>query len=63
MLVNERKEWLAKFHNSAFSTGKEGKLEISNGEITGAFLDEIVISGLAMIEHERRNRGNSVSGA
>lgn len=63
VLVNERKEWLAKFHNSAFAMGKEGKLEISNGEITGVFLDEIVVSGLAMIEHQRRRRNNNVSSA
>lgn len=56
VLVNERQEWLAKFHNSAFAVSKEGKLEISNGEISGAFLDEIVVSGLAVIEYRRRRR-------
>lgn len=57
VLVNERNEWIAKFHNSKFSMGKEGKLEISNGNLTEAFLDEVVVSGLAMVEHERRSRG------
>ena len=61
VLVNDRKEWIAKFHNSGFSLGKEGKLEISNGEIAGSFLDEIVVSGLGMVEQQRRSRNNSVS--
>ena len=62
VLVNENKEWIAKFHNSTFSMGKEGKLEISNGNIAGAFLDEVVVSGVAMVEQERKKRSHNGGG-
>ncbi|KAL8767016.1 MAG: hypothetical protein Q9209_006370 [Squamulea sp. 1 TL-2023] len=62
VLVNGKKEWIAKFDASLFSMSKIGKLHIVNGAINGAALDEIVVSGCAFAEHERRRR-NSRSAA
>ncbi|KAL8931709.1 MAG: hypothetical protein Q9216_007102 [Gyalolechia sp. 2 TL-2023] len=62
VLVNARKEWIAKFDASLFSMSKTGKLHVVNGSITGVALDEIVVSGAAMVQHERRRRANSGGG-
>ncbi|KAI4259643.1 MAG: hypothetical protein L6R42_004477 [Xanthoria sp. 1 TBL-2021] len=62
VLVNARKEWIAKFDSSLFSWSKLGKLHISNGAISGATLDEIVVSGCAFMQHERRRRNRSSAG-
>lgn len=62
MLVNGRKEWIAKFDASLFSMSKTGKLHVVNGSINGAALDEIVVSGTAMVQHERRRRAASSGG-
>ncbi|KAI4163490.1 MAG: hypothetical protein LQ342_002997 [Letrouitia transgressa] len=62
VLVNEQKEWLAKFDHAAFSWSKEGKLHIVNGSIGGLALDEIVTTGFAMMIHERRRKQNSGGG-
>lgn len=63
VLVNGRKEWIAKFDAALWSMGMIGKLHIANGGITGAALDEIVVSGCAFVEHERRRRQRSSTGA
>ncbi|KAL8827582.1 MAG: hypothetical protein Q9170_006957 [Blastenia crenularia] len=62
VLVNTKKEWLAKFDASLFSMSKTGKLHIVNGGINGVALDEIVVSGCAMVQHERRRRAASAGG-
>ncbi|KAL8744242.1 MAG: hypothetical protein Q9190_003486 [Brigantiaea leucoxantha] len=62
ILTNGNKEWLAKFDHSVFSITKEGKLHIPGG-ISGPALDEIVVSGFAMIEHERRRRQSNSAAA
>lgn len=55
--MNGEGNWLARFESSTFSVGKRGKLEISGGVQWGpGLLDEIVISGIAMVEAERRRR-------
>lgn len=59
MLVNQRKDWIAKFDASLFSMSKTGKLHVVNGAINGVALDEIVVSGAAMVQHERRRRSSS----
>jgi hypothetical protein len=41
---------------------KEGKLEIVDRGMPKEVLDEVVVSGLAMIEHERRRRSNAAAG-
>lgn len=55
VLVNAKKEWIAKFLNASFSISKQGKLEIVNRDLDGEILDQVVISGMAMIEQERRD--------
>ena len=56
-LVNAKGDWLARFEGRTFSLGKRGKLEIAGGVRWGpGLLDEIVISGVAMVEAERRRR-------
>ena len=56
ILMTERKEWLAKFDANSFSVDKRGRLEVVNRDIEGEGLDEIVVSGLAMMEYLRRRR-------
>ncbi|MCJ1265872.1 hypothetical protein MMC22_005754 [Lobaria immixta] len=59
-LVNTEGEWLARFEGSTFSWTKLGKLEIAGGVQWGpGLLDEIVISGLAMVAAEARRRSNT----
>lgn len=62
VLVNGRKEWLARFDASLFSMSKTGKIHVVNGGITGVALDEIVVSGCAMVQQERRRRAASSGG-
>jgi len=60
--VTERGEWVARFDNTTWSMKKEGKLEIVDRGMPKGVLDEVVVSGLAMIEHERRRRSNASAG-
>lgn len=60
--VTERGEWVARFDRASLSMTKEGKLEIVDREMPKEVLDEVVVSGLAMIEHERRRRSNAAAG-
>ncbi|KAI4138252.1 MAG: hypothetical protein L6R39_006887 [Caloplaca ligustica] len=62
VLVNGRREWIARFDASLFSMSKTGKIHVVNGGINGAALDEIVVSGCAMVQHERRRRASSGGG-
>lgn len=63
-LVNAEGDWLARFVGKTFSWSKRGKLEISGGVQFGpGLLDEIVISGIAMVEAERRRRNNNNASA
>lgn len=59
-LVNEEKQWIAKFHDSTFAMGKEGKIELADEAIAQEFVDEIVVTALAMVVYQRRNRNSSV---
>lgn len=72
--MNAEGNWLARFEGTSFSWSKRGlatsfswskrgKLEIA-GEVQWGpgLLDEIVISGIAMVEAERRRRNNSAGG-
>ena len=58
-LVDQQDNLYARFDNAAFSMSKEGKLEIYAPNAQGMLLDEIVTSGLAMIQCERRRRNNN----
>ena len=61
-MATEQGEWVARFDNAAWSFKKEGKIEIVDAGFPQGILDEIVVSGLAMIEHERRRRSRSNGG-
>lgn len=68
VLVNSRNDWIAKFDASLFSMSKAGKLHVVNGSINGVALDEIVVSGAAMVhvQNEARkamNNGLSAGGS
>ena len=60
--VTDRGEWLARFDRSYFAMKKDGKLEIVNSQLPQGLVDELVISGLTMVEVENR-RNNSSGGA
>lgn len=53
--TTERGEWLAKFDTSWFSVHGTGKLEIVNQNLPQGLVDELVVTGLAMLENDRRN--------
>ncbi|KAL8952679.1 MAG: hypothetical protein Q9222_001416 [Ikaeria aurantiellina] len=61
VLVNTKKEWIARFDASLFSITKNGKIHVVNGSIRGEALDEVVVSGCAMVQLERRRRNNSAA--
>ncbi|KAL9577549.1 MAG: hypothetical protein Q9203_007417, partial [Teloschistes exilis] len=63
VLVNSNKEWIAKFDAAVWAMKKMGRLEVGDGGIAGAALDEIVVSGLTMIEIERRRNASASAGA
>ena len=59
MLVNGRKEWIARFEASTFSMSKTGTIHVVHGGISGMALDEIMVSGCAMVEQQRRRRNSN----
>ena len=61
--VTDKGEWLARFDRSYFALKKDGKLEIVNSQLPQELVDELVVSGLAMVEVEnRRNNSGSAGG-
>ena len=62
MLVDGKDEWIARFDASLWSMSKTGKIHVANGGIGGMALDEIVVSGCAMVQHQRRRRKSSGGG-
>lgn len=56
----DRPEAIARFEGSRFAVNKQGKVEIMPA-VTGAMLDEVIISGTALIE-DRRRRHRSAAG-
>lgn len=54
-LVNAEGNWLARVESKTFAWSKVGKMEIAGWVYWGpGLLDEIAISGMAMVEAERR---------
>ena len=47
-------EWVAKFEAASFAVEKRGKFEIVSWEVGEEVVDEIVVSGLAVVEQVRR---------
>ncbi|KAI4184150.1 MAG: hypothetical protein L6R41_004941 [Letrouitia leprolyta] len=56
VLVNQRKDWIAKFDASLFSMSKTGKLHVVNGAINGVALDEIVLIQAGTIDSKESRR-------
>ena len=54
--VDEEGRWLARFDYKRLSMSKLGTLEIVSDQIGGALLDELVVSGIAMTELEKKGR-------
>ena len=50
-------EWVAKFEAASFAVEKRGKFESVSWEVGEEGVDEIVVSGLAVMEQVRRQRG------
>ncbi|KAL9580842.1 MAG: hypothetical protein Q9212_004251 [Teloschistes hypoglaucus] len=63
ILVNSRNQWIARFDAAVWAMKKVGKLEVGDGGIAGAALDEIVVSGLTMVEFERRRKSSNSAAA
>ena len=61
--VTERGDWVARFGNSTWSVSKQGRIEVVNRDFPREVLDELVVSGLAMVELERRRRSNNAAAA
>lgn len=53
---------MAKFEATSFAVEKRGRFEIISWEVGEEVVDEIVVSGLAVVEQGRRKR-NSGAGA
>ena len=51
----------ARFESSGWALKKDGKFEVEPF-VNGALMDEVIVSGLAMLELERR-RKNTAAGA
>lgn len=52
---DERKEAYARFDSSTWAMHKEGKFEMGPAVDDGALMDEMVVTGFAMLELRRRN--------
>lgn len=53
---------MAKFDAASFAVRKIGKFEIVSWEVDEEVVDEIVVSGLAVVEQVRRQSHGSASG-
>ena len=51
-------EWVAKFEATSFAVEKRGKFEIVSWDVGEEGVDEIVVSGLAVVEQMRKSRNN-----
>ncbi|KAL8877769.1 MAG: hypothetical protein Q9192_008603 [Flavoplaca navasiana] len=62
VLVDAKKELIAQIDASLSGCSTFGQLHISNGAIDSAALDEIVVSGCAFLQYERRRRNRTSAG-
>ncbi len=67
LIKTQTEECVARFTTPAFSVSKRGRLELAPGFVTASqkLLDEIVVSGIAISEKQRRSRkqASAASGA
>ncbi len=59
--LDGREQVCARFEHSAWALRKDGKFEVGRG-VSGGLLDEVVVTGTAMLEMLRRN-ARSAAGA
>ena len=52
----------AKFESSGWALKKDGKFELAPS-VSGALMDEVIVSGLAMLELQRRRKNNAAAGS
>ena len=62
LCLDQREQMVARFQHSGWAMKKEGKFELSPG-VSGILMDEIVTSGVAMVEYLRRQRASSAGAA
>ncbi|KAL8834553.1 MAG: hypothetical protein Q9176_007436 [Flavoplaca citrina] len=62
VLVGAKKEFIARIDPSLSGCSTFGQLHIFNGAIGTAALDEIVVSGCAFVQYERRIRNRTSAG-
>lgn len=60
LCLDQREQLIARFESSNWAMKKEGKFELSPG-VSGVLMDEIVASGIAMVEQRRRQKKNSAA--
>jgi len=58
--LDERQQAIARFQTSMWAVKKDGKFEVAP-VVTRPTMDELIVSGIAMIE-ERRRRSNAAAG-
>lgn len=59
--LDQQQKVCAKFENSTWALKKDGKFEVGPF-VSGVLMDEVVVTGLAMLE-ARRRENNSAAGA
>lgn len=62
VLHDSRGEWIAKFDRSPLAMGKVGTLEVHETQVTASLLDEVVVTGIALVLLARRRAMASNSG-
>ena len=62
LCLDQREQLIARFSSSNWAMKKDGKIELSPG-VQGVLMDEIVVSGFAMIEHKIRQSRASAGAA
>ena len=60
--LDQQNKVCAKFQNSMWALKKDGKFEVGPF-VDGVLMDEVVVSGLAMLEARRRRAAASSGGA
>ena len=62
LCLDQNEQQLARYDCSTFALMKEGKVELAPG-VDGPLMDELLVSGIAMLEYKRReDEKNSTAG-
>lgn len=60
--LDQQDKVCAKFENSMWALQKDGKFEVGPF-VSGVLMDEVVVSGFAMVEARRRKNSRAAAGA